>query len=177
MCSDLRRTCNCKSIIIRGHAPLFIYYHTKSIMDWTDKKTWKNCFISTIICLIGCSIGTMGITLYLINFNWLFVIIISLAVGFISCMAFMITWLILFQQMNFITSLKSSFKMSIVSMLIMMLTENTIILFIAPRLFSYKMHINSSHSLSTMAIAMLFGFLFSLPYNYYYIQKTGKICH
>jgi hypothetical protein len=119
----------------------------------------------------------MGITLNLINFNWFFVLLISFVVGFLSCMAFMIVWLMLFQQMRFMDSLKSSFKMSIVSMIIMMLTENIIILFIAPMLYSHQMQMNSSHSFDTMVIAMFFGFLFSLPYNYYYIQKTGKICH
>lgn len=146
-------------------------------MDWSNRQAWKNSSISTAICLVGCSIGTMGITFYLINFNWFFVFLISLLVGFLSCLAFIIVWLMLFQKMNFITAVKSSFKMSLVSIIIMMLTENIIIHFVAPLLFSHQMHFNSAHSFSTMVIAMLFGFLFVLPYNYYYIQKTGAICH
>ncbi len=67
--------------------------------------------------------------------------------------------------------------MSATSMMIMILTEIIIMLFIAPKLFSHQMHMNSTHSFSTMAIAMFFGFIFSLPYNYYHIQKTGEICH
>ena len=146
-------------------------------MDSSVKLTWKNCLISTFICLFGCSIGTMGTTFYLNNLNLFFILIISLVVGFLSCLAFMIVWLMLFQQVGFLTSLKISFNMSIVSILIMILTENIVFIFIAPRLFPHKLHINSPHGFSAMVIAMVFGFLFSLPYNYYYIKKTGKICH
>ena len=146
-------------------------------MDWAVKQTWKNCLISTFICLICCSIGTMGITFYLITYNWFFVLLISIIVGLSSSIIFMTLWHMLFQQMNFRDSLKSSLKMSVISMMIMILTENIIILFIAPLFSSHQMHMNSTHSFSTMAVAMLFGFLFSLPYNYYHIQKTGQICH
>jgi hypothetical protein len=101
----------------------------------------------------------MGVSMYLINFNWFFVFLISMTEGFLSCMAFIIIWLILFQQMSFISALKNSYNISIVSMLIMMLTENIIILLIAPRLFSNQMNINSDYSFITMTIAILFGFL------------------
>jgi membrane protein YdbS with pleckstrin-like domain len=119
----------------------------------------------------------MGTAFYLVGYNWLFVLLISISAGLSSSILFMILWHMLFQRMNFRDSLKSSLKMSVISMMIMILTENIIILFIAPKLFSHQMHMHSTHSFSTMAIAMLFGFLFSLPYNYYHIQKTGAICH
>jgi hypothetical protein len=28
-----------------------------------------------------------------------------------------------------------------------------------------------------MAMAMIFGFLLSLPYNYYILQKNNQVCH
>ncbi|MEY3236660.1 MAG: hypothetical protein RI883_761 [Bacteroidota bacterium] len=162
MCCNLQRTCNYKSIILiirRTVFSPFISSQLITVMDWTDKQTWKNCSILTTICLVGCSIGTMGVSMYLINFNWFFVFLISMTEGFLSCMAFIIIWLILFQQMSFISALKNSYNISIVSMLIMMLTENIIILLIAPRLFSNQMNINSDYSFITMTIAILFGFL------------------
>lgn len=150
-------------------------------MNWSDKNIWKQCFVSTFICLIGCSIGAMGTAFYLINYNLFFVLLVSLGVGFISCLAFMVIWHMLFSQMNLKDSLKSSYKMSIVSILIMMLTENLILLFIIPKFSSHQMQVGMDmglkHDLGMMAIAMSFGFLFSLPYNYYQLQKTGKICH
>ena len=41
----------------------------------------------------------------------------------------------------------------------MILTENIVIIFIVPRLFPHKLHINSPHGFSAMVIAMVFGFL------------------
>lgn len=148
-------------------------------MNWLDKNIWKQCLVSTFICLIGCSIGAMGTAFYLNNYNLFFVLLVSLGVGFISCLVFMVIWHLLFRQMNLKDSFKSSYKMSIISILIMMLTENIIILFIAPNFSPHDMDmsIHKAHSYGTMIFAMSLGFLFSLPYNYYQLQKTGKICH
>lgn len=146
-------------------------------MNWSDKNIWKQCIISTFICLMGCSIGAMGTAFYLINYNLFFVLLVSLGVGFISCLAFMVIWQMLFPQMNLKKSFKSSCKMSIISILIMMLTENVIILFISPNFSTHDMDIHEENSYGTMIFAMSLGFLFSLPYNYYQLQKTGKVCH
>ncbi len=75
--------------------------------------------------------------------------------------------------------------MSLVSMLIMMLAENIILLYIAPQFLSHQMNGTGIHQMDThatqtfniMLIAMTSGFLLSLPYNYYQLQKTGKLCH
>lgn len=148
-------------------------------MNWLDGKIWKHCLISTFICLMGCSIGAMGTSFYLINLNLVFVLAISLIVGFVTCVLFMILWYMLFNKMNFKDSFQSSYKMSLVSILIMMLTENIILLFIIPKFSSHQMHMDMSapHDFKTMLLAMGFGFALSLPYNYYHLQKTGKICH
>ena len=99
-------------------------------MNWLDTHTWKQCFISTFICLIGCSIGVMGTAYYLVGFNLLLVLASSLIAGFITCMIFMIVWEVIVHKMNFKEAIKHSYKMSLVSILIMMLTENLILLFI-----------------------------------------------
>lgn len=149
-------------------------------MNWSDIQIWKQCLISTFICLIGCSIGTMGISFYLISYNWLLVLLISLLAGFITCMIFMVLWHTIFKNMSLKDSIISSYKMSLVSILIMMLTEMLIIRFVAPIFLSHQMNDMSampSHNLITMVVAMSLGFVLSLPYNYYQLQKTGKICH
>ncbi len=61
-------------------------------INWLDKRVWKQCFISTFICLVGCSIGVMGTAFYLGGYNLLLVLLISLIAGFITCMAFMVIW-------------------------------------------------------------------------------------
>ena len=86
---------------------------------------------------------------------------------------------IMLRKMNIKDAFESSYKMSLVSILIMMLTENVIILFIIPEFLSGQMHMKMgiTHDFKTMFIAMGCGFLFSLPYNYHQLQKTGRICH
>jgi membrane protein YdbS with pleckstrin-like domain len=148
-------------------------------MNWLDIQIWKQSFISTLICLLGCSIGVMGTAYYLVGFNLLLVLLISLIAGFITCMIFMIGWEVTVHKMNLREAIKHSYKMSIVSIMIMMLTENLILLFIIPKFSSHQMQIDmgARHDFGMMAIAMGFGFIFSLPYNYYQLQKTGRICH
>lgn len=118
----------------------------------------------------------MGITYYLIGFNLLLVLLISLIAGFITCMIFMIAWEVAVHKMNLKEAIKHSYKMSLVSIMIMMLTENLILLFVIPKFSSHRMDMGATHDFGMMAIAMGFGFIFSLPYNYYQLQKTGKIC-
>ena len=146
-------------------------------MNWFDKYTWKKCFISTFICLLACSIGAMSTAIYLMNYDWWFVLSISIIVGFISCMIFMVIWEMAVHKMNFNDSVKHSFKMSIVSILIMILTENFILLYVFPKFSFTPMVMTGGHGFKMILFTMSFGFLLSLPYNYYYLQKTGKICH
>lgn len=149
------------------------------IMNWSDKNIWKQCFVSTFICLLGCSIGVMGTAFYLVGYNLLFVLLISLIAGFITCMIFMIVWEVTVHKMNLKEAIKHSYKMSLVSIMIMMLMENLILLFVIPNFSSHQMQMDmgATHDFGIMAIAMSFGFIFALPYNYYQLQKTGKICH
>lgn len=50
-------------------------------MNWLDKQTWKNCFVATFLCVVGCSIGTMGTLFYLADYNWLYVFVVSFLIG------------------------------------------------------------------------------------------------
>ncbi len=146
-------------------------------MNWRDIQTWKKSLVSTFICLLGCSIGTMAVSLYLINYHWFFVLPVSLVAGFISCMLFMLAWEIVFHKMSFQEAVQHSYKMSIVTILIMIISENSILLFIAPRFLSHQMEMHASHNFKMMFFAMSCGFLLSLPYNYYQLQKSGTSHH
>ena len=138
-------------------------------MNWLDTHTWKQCFISTFICLIGCSIGVMGTAYYLVGFNLLLVLASSLIAGFITCMIFMIVWEVTMHKMNLKEAIKHSYKTSIVS--IIMLTENLILLFAIPKFSSHQMTMDmdmgAKHDISTKVIAMGVAFILALPYNYY----------
>lgn len=146
-------------------------------MNWLDKQTWKNCFIASFLCLVGCSIGTMGTLFYFADYNWLYNFIVSLLIGWLSCFLFIAFWNIAFRQINFIEAMKTSFSMSIVSMMIIIVTENIIMLITNSQHAAHGMQQNPSNNLLLMFIAMSVGLLFALPYNYYILSKTGKVCH
>jgi hypothetical protein len=146
-------------------------------MNWLDKQTWKNCFVSTFLCLVGCSLGTMGTLFYLADYNWLYVFVVSLLIGLLACIIFIAFWNIVFRQFNFKEAIKSSFKMSIVSMVIIIVTENIIMFLTHSQHSAHGMQRNPSDNLLIMFIAMSIGFLFALPYNYYILTKTEKVCH
>ncbi len=145
-------------------------------MNWLEIKSWKQSFVSTLICLIGCSVGTMGTTVYLIHYNWFVIFLISFLAGFISCFVFMVLWHTITRQLKFIDAIKMSFKMSSVSILIMMCIENVVFVTITPQFSNHQLH-ETIHSLMTMIMAMSLGFLFALPYNYYQLQNNNKVCH
>ncbi len=67
--------------------------------------------------------------------------------------------------------------MSIVSMAIIIVTENIIILLTYSQHSAHGINRDYSDNLLLMFIAMGIGFIFALPYNYYHLQKTGNTCH
>jgi hypothetical protein len=146
-------------------------------MNWLDKKNWKDCLVATFLCLFGCSIGTIGILFFLADYNWLFVLLFSLVIGMLAAILFIALWNIVFLQINFKDAIRKGFKMSIVSMLIISGTENLIMLILHPQNSAHGITGNYSDDLFMMLIAMSTGFLFALPYNYYTLAKTGKVCH
>ncbi len=146
-------------------------------MNWLDKQTWENSFVSTFLCLVGCSVGTMGTLFYLAGYNWLYGFAVSFLVGLFTSIIFIALWNIAFRQINFKEAIKSSFKMSIVSMVIIIVTENIIMLLTHSQHSARGMRGNYSDNLLIMFIAMSIGFLFALPYNYYILTKSGKVCN
>lgn len=146
-------------------------------MDWTSKQIWKNCIIATFMCVCGCSVGTMGTIFYLTGFHWFFVLLISFIIGYISCVLFLILWNTVIQKRTLKEAFKQNYKISLVSMTVMVLTENLISLIAFSKFTTHQIHIHSSYSLKIMILAMFFGFLLVLPYNYYQLQKNSKICH
>ncbi len=146
-------------------------------MYWTNKQIWKDCLLATLLCVCGCSIGTMGVLYYLSGSNWFFVLLISLVVGYLSCMLFMIPWNMTIQKIAFKKALNNCYKMSLVSMLIMMLTENLVSFVVFSKSTLHHIHAHSSRGLQVMILAMFLGFLLALPYNYYQLQKHNTICH
>lgn len=146
-------------------------------MNWFNIQIWRKCFVSTLICLIGCSVGTMGTANYLRHYNWPIVVFASFIIGYITCVIFMVLWQSVIHTMNFKAALKMSVKMSLVSIIIMMLTEISVMLINSSVFSNHQMHDTSQHNYGIMIAAMSLGFLFALPYNYHQLYNNNTICH
>lgn len=146
-------------------------------VKWLDGPTWRKCFAATFLCLIGCSMGTLGAGYYLADDNWLYALVVSFLAGLLASFTFIAMWNIAWRRMKIKEALKSSITMSLALMLIIITTENVVMYLMEQQHSIHGGRGNYPDDLLMMFIAMSLGFLLALPYNYYLLTKTGKACH
>ena len=96
---------------------------------WQDRKAWKRASYNTMHCLIGCSIGDFGMLIYLqINYPKLalvWMMILPMITGIITSLSLETVVLKLKEKLSWAQSLSTAFNMSIMSMIAMEFSENT----------------------------------------------------
>ena len=139
-------------------------------ISWTCKNTWKRSSYNTMWCLIGCSIGDFGTILFFqfSSFNIAIVIIMSLAIinGLIT--SILLETAILTRQMQFIDAFKTAIGMSLISMLMMEISMNSL---------DWIVMGGAKLNLFIIPFMLFIGFITPLPYNYWRLKKYGKDCH
>ena len=139
-------------------------------ISWTCKSTWKRSSYNTMWCLIGCSIGDFGTILFFqfSSFNIATVIIMSLAIinGLIT--SILLETAILTRQMQFIEAFKTAIGMSLISMLMMEISMNSL---------DWIIMGGAKLNLFIIPFMLFVGFITPLPYNYWRLKKYGKDCH
>ena len=137
---------------------------------WTCKSTWKRSSYNTLWCLIGCSIGDFGTILFfqVSSFDIATVIIMSLAIinGLIT--SILLETFILTRQMQFIEAFKTAIGMSLISMLMMEISMNSL---------DWIVMGGAKLNLFIIPFMLFVGFITPLPYNYWRLKKYGKDCH
>ncbi len=146
-------------------------------MNWKNVLRWKKSVVSTTICLVGCSLGSLSASYFLMDLSWILVLFGSLVAGLISCIVFMIVWEVFVYKANFKDALQHSFKMSVVPMFLMIVSENVTMLLMTPESSHNQMDLGSLPGIKMMLFAMSFGFLVSLPYAYFVSHKGSKSHH
>ena len=140
-----------------------------SSIDWKCKNTWAKSSYNTLWCLIGCSIGDFGTIIYFQNLDHslslYLVMFIAIINGIIT--SIILETLILLKQMNLSNALNTAFKMSMISMIVMEITMNTVDLIFAGGIIN----------LWIIPLMLLTGFISPLPYNYYRLKKYNESCH
>jgi hypothetical protein len=121
-------------------------------------------------CLIGCSIGDFGTILFFqfSSFDIATVIIMSLAIinGLIT--SILLETAILTRQMQFIEAFKTAIGMSLISMLMMEISMNSL---------DWIVMGGAKLNLFIIPFMLFVGFITPLPYNYWRLKKYGKDCH
>jgi len=139
-------------------------------ISWTCKSTWKRSSYNTMWCLIGCSIGDFGTILFFqfSSFDIATVIVMSLAIinGLIT--SILLETAILTRQMQFIEAFKTAIGMSLISMLMMEISMNSL---------DWIVMGGAKLNLFIIPLMLFVGFITPLPYNYWRLKKYGKDCH
>jgi cation transport ATPase len=147
------------------------------ISFWKSAKNWKRASFNTFNCLIGCTIGDFGMIIFLqayfLGTSMAMQMILAIIAGLLT--SIMLETIILRKKERFewITALKTAFSMSFISMIGMELAMN----FTDFMFTGGKANFESLTYWIAFIPAVVMGFLFPLPYNYYKLQKHGKSCH
>tara|TARA_B100001057_G_scaffold494092_1_gene589944 strand:+ start:244 stop:681 length:438 start_codon:yes stop_codon:yes gene_type:complete len=139
--------------------------------DWTCKNTWKKSAKNTVWCLLGCSIGDFGTILFFqltkIPFPVLAIMILAIINGLITSII-LETFILIKQNINFNSALKTALGMSFISMISMEITMN---------LTDYFLTGGAILTWWVIPIMLGVGFITPWPYNYWRLKKFGINCH
>ena len=138
---------------------------------WSCKHTWKRSAKNTIWCVIGCSVGDFGTILFFqltkIPFPILGIMTLAILNGLITSII-LETVILISQNFNLKSALKTAFGMSFISMLSMEIAMN---------LTDYFLTGGAMITWWVVPIMLTVGFLTPWPYNYWRLKKFGIVCH
>ena len=144
---------------------------TTTKFHWSCKHTWKRSAKNTMWCVIGCSIGDFGTILFFqltkIPFPILGIMTLAILNGLITSII-LETFILISQNFNLKSALKTAFGMSFISMLSMEIAMN---------LTDYFLTGGAMITWWVVPIMLTAGFLTPWPYNYWRVKKFGIACH
>jgi len=142
----------------------------QSLFHWKCKHTWKRSAKNTAWCLLGCSIGDFGTILYFqfteTPWETLSIMLLAIFNGIIT--SIILETLVLSRQMILSKAFKIAIAMSLISMISMEISMNTVdwILLGEAKLVWW-----------IIPLMLLAGFVTPWPYNYYRLKKYNIACH
>jgi drug/metabolite transporter (DMT)-like permease len=144
---------------------------------WSDKDVWERSSLTTLTCLIGCSIGDFGMIIYLQSYHpstpmWLQMVLAVIA-GLLSSIALETSILHLRENLAWKAAFKTAISMSVLSIIGMEVVMNLTDFMIT----GGKAQLTSPTYWLAFIAAALAGFLAPLPYNYYQLKKYNRSHH
>lgn len=144
---------------------------------WDNTSNWKRASFNTLNCLIGCSIGDFGMLIFLQAYypgtHMYLQMILATIAGLTTSVALESSILRFKEKFSWSMALKTAFSMSFISMVGMEIAMNMTDFMIT----GGKAAFNTFGYWLALFPAMMAGFIFPLPYNYYKLQKHGRSCH
>ena len=138
---------------------------------WKCKHTWSISAKNTLWCLLGCSIGDFGTILFFqltqISFPVFWIMILAIINGLITSVI-LETIILIRQNFDFSSALKTALGMSFISMISMEITMN---------LTDYILTGGAILTWWIVPIMLIVGFLTPWPYNYWRLKKFNEACH
>tara|TARA_Y100000590_G_scaffold391967_1_gene469038 strand:+ start:1042 stop:1482 length:441 start_codon:yes stop_codon:yes gene_type:complete len=138
---------------------------------WKCKETWKLSAKNTAWCLLGCAIGDFGTILFFqltnILFPVLWIMILAIINGLITSVI-LETIILIRQNFNFSSALKTALGMSFISMISMEVVMN---------LTDYILTGGAILTWWVVPIMLIVGFLTPWPYNYWRLKNFNQVCH
>ena len=138
---------------------------------WKCKHTWRKSARNTAWCLLGCAIGDFGTILFFqltqIPFPVLWIMILAIINGLITSVI-LETIILIKQNFNFSSALKTALGMSFISMISMEVAMN---------LVDYFLVGDAKLTWWVIPFMLLAGFLTPWPYNYWKLKMFNQACH
>ena len=138
---------------------------------WSCKHTWSRSAKNTAWCLLGCSIGEFGTSLFVqltqIPFSVLAIMILAIINGIITSII-LETIILLKQNFTFKNAFKTAVGMSLISMVSMEVAMN---------LTDYLLTGGAMLTWWVVPIMLAVGFVTPWPYNYWRLKKFNIACH
>ena len=138
---------------------------------WKCKHTWRKSARNTAWCLLGCAIGDFGTILFFqltqIPFPVLWIMILAIINGLITSVI-LETIILIKQNFDFSSALKTALGMSFISMISMEAAMN---------LTDFLLTGGAILTWWVVPIMLAVGFITPWPYNYWRLKKYNEACH
>jgi len=139
---------------------------------------WRTAAANTLVCLLGCSIGDVGVVVASRVGAWSLslttLMAMAIAAGLVTSIALETVWLATGSRMAWGDAFRRAAGMSLLSMVAMEIAMNVVDLGVSGGM---RMTLPWSQYAGVLALGEIAGFLVPLPYNWWRLRYFGKACH
>jgi hypothetical protein len=139
---------------------------------------WRTAAANTLVCLLGCSIGDVGVVVASRVGAWPLslttLMVMAIAAGLVTSIALETVWLVTGSRMAWGDAFRRAAGMSLISMVAMEIAMNVVDLGVSGGM---RMALPWSQYFGVLALGEIAGFLVPLPYNWWRLRYFGKACH